>query len=146
MEFLYLIFYACLKLRFLDVETIAGPRRPVPAVSRQLCSNVRGLAANLSDLTVASYQYDIVFCSETFVSNKRHVSELLVPFFCRIVLCRGKMPRARGMAANVRDGYGEFFIIIIIIIIKKGWQCKAGRERLTPYQSIDPDPQYQPIE
>ena len=26
-------------------------------------------------------------------------------------------------------------IIIIIIIIKRGWQCKAGRERLTPYQS-----------
>ena len=24
---------------------------------------------------------------------------------------------------------------IIIIIIKKDWQCKAGRGRLTPYQS-----------
>ena len=31
-------------------------------------------------------------------------------------------------------------IIIIIIIIKKDWQCKAGRERLTPYQSKDPSP------
>ena len=31
------------------------------------------------------------------------------------------------------------FIIIIIIIIKKGWQCNAGRERLTPYQSEDPN-------
>ena len=30
--------------------------------------------------------------------------------------------------------------IIIIIIIKKGWQCKAGIERLTPYQSEDPNP------
>ena len=30
------------------------------------------------------------------------------------------------------------FFIIIIIIIKRGWQCKAGRERLTPYQSEDP--------
>ena len=29
---------------------------------------------------------------------------------------------------------------IIIIIIKKGWKCKAGRERLTPYQSEDPNP------
>ena len=28
---------------------------------------------------------------------------------------------------------------IIIIIIKRGWQCKAGRERLTPYQSEDPN-------
>ena len=31
-------------------------------------------------------------------------------------------------------------IIIIIIIIKRGWQCKAGRERWTPYQSEDPNP------
>ena len=29
-------------------------------------------------------------------------------------------------------------IIIIIIIIQKDWQCKAGRGRLTPYQSEDP--------
>ena len=28
----------------------------------------------------------------------------------------------------------------IIIIIKKYWQCKAGRGRLTPYQSEDPSP------
>ena len=31
-------------------------------------------------------------------------------------------------------------LFIIIIIIKRGWQCKAGRERLTPYQSEDPNP------
>ena len=29
---------------------------------------------------------------------------------------------------------------IIIIIITRGWQCKAGRERLTPYQPKDPNP------
>ena len=39
----------------------------------------------------------------------RHVSEVLVPGFCRsVLLCRGKMPRARGMAAYVGDGYGAF--------------------------------------
>ena len=27
-----------------------------------------------------------------------------------------------------------------IIIIRKGPECKAGRERLTPYQSEDPNP------
>ena len=109
MDFLYLIFYGCLMLRFLDVETNPGPRCPVPAVCRILCSNVRGLDGNLSDLAVASSQYDILFCSETLVSNMRHVSEVLVPCFCRPVLfCRGKMPRARGMAAYVRDGYGAF--------------------------------------
>ena len=107
MHFLYLISYAILWLRFLDVDTDPGPRRPVLAVYRILCSNVRGLAGNLGDLTVASSQYDILFCSETFFSDMRHVSELLVPGFGRPVLsCRGKMPRARGMAANARDGYG----------------------------------------
>ena len=29
---------------------------------------------------------------------------------------------------------------IIIIIIKKDWQCKAGRGRLPPYHSEDPSP------
>ena len=39
----------------------------------------------------------------------RHVSEVLVPGFGRpVLLCRSKMPRARGMAACVRDGYGAF--------------------------------------
>ena len=102
MEFLYLIFYGCLRLRFLYVDTNTGQRRPAPAVCRILCSNVRGLAGNLSDLTVASSQYDIMFCSETLVSDMRHVSEVLVPGFCRpVLLCRGKIPRARGMAAFV---------------------------------------------
>ena len=112
---MYLIFYGCLRLQFLDVETNPGPRRPVPAVCRILsavpavCSNVRGLAANLSDLTVASSQYDILLCCMTLVSDMRHVSEVLISGFCRsVVLCRGKMLRARGMAAYVRDGYGAF--------------------------------------
>ena len=110
MEFIYLIFYACLRLRFLDVETNPGPRRPVPDVCRILCSNMHGLAGNLSDLTVASSQYDILFRSETLVSDMRHVSELLVPSFGRpVLLCRGKMPRAGGMAVFVRDGYTEHF-------------------------------------
>ena len=60
MDFLYLIFYGYLRLRFLDVETNPGRLRPVPDVCRILCSNVRGLAGNLSDLTLASSQYDTV--------------------------------------------------------------------------------------
>ena len=109
MDFLYLIFYGCLRLRFQDVETNHGPRHPAPAVCRILCSNVHGLAGNLSDLTVASSQYDTLLCSETLVSDMRHVSEVLVPGFCSpVLLCRGKMPRARRMAAYVRDGYGAF--------------------------------------
>ena len=102
-------YYACLRLRFPDVETTPGPRRPVPTVCRLLCSNVRGLAGNVSDLTVASSQYDILLCSETLVSDSFNVSEWLVPGFgLPVWLCRGRMPRARGMVAYVRDGYGAF--------------------------------------
>ena len=109
MNFLYLIFYGCLRLQFLDVETNPGPCCPVPAVCRILCSNVQGLAGNLSNLTVASSQYDILLCSETLVSDMHHMSEVLVPSFCRpVLLSRGKMPRARGMAVYVRDSYRAF--------------------------------------
>ena len=80
MELLYLIFYA-----------------------------VRGQAGNLSDLTMASFRYDILLCSEILVSNLCYVSELLVPGFGRsVLLCRGRMPLARGMVADVRDGYEAF--------------------------------------
>ena len=79
MEYLCHIYYACLRLWFLDAEINPGTRRHVPAVCRILCSNVRGLARNLSDLTVVSSQYDIPLCSETLVSDTRHVLELLVP-------------------------------------------------------------------
>ena len=106
---LHLKFYSCLRLRFPDGETNSGPRRPVATSCRILCSNVRGLSGNLSDLTVASSQYDILLCSETLVSDLRHLSELLVPGFGRpVLLCRGKLPRPRGMAAYIRDGYGAF--------------------------------------
>ena len=119
MDFLYLMFYGCLRLRFLDVEKNPRPHRPVPAVCRILCSNVRGLAGSLSDLTVSSSQYDILLCSETLVSDMRHVSEVLVPGFGRpVLLCRGKMLRARGMAAYVRDGYGVTIQNLSLVVVK----------------------------
>ena len=122
MDFLYLIFYGCLRLRFLDVETNPGSRRPVPAVCRILCSNVRGLAGNLSDLIMASSQYDILLCSETLVSDMRHVSEVLVSCFCRpVLLCRGKMPRARGIAAYVREGYQAEHSKLWWMVVKVNW-------------------------
>ena len=106
---LYLIFYAGLELRFPDVETNPGPRRPISEACRILFSNVRGLSQNLSDVTVASSQYDLLLCSETLDSDRRHISEFLVPGFGRpVLLCRDGMPRARGMAAYVPDGYGAF--------------------------------------
>ena len=70
---------------------------------------MQSLYGNLSDLAVASSQYDILLCSETLVSDLRHVSELLVTGFGRpVCLFRGKLPRARGMAAYVQDGNEAF--------------------------------------
>ena len=63
------------------METNPGTRRPVSTVCLLLCSNVRGLAGNLGDLSVASSRYDILLCSKTFFSDMLHVSELLVPGF-----------------------------------------------------------------
>ena len=80
-------------LRFLDVETNPEQWCPVPTVCRLLCSNVRGLAGNLSGLTVALSRYDILLCYETLVSDMCHVLELLVPGFgCHVLLCQGRMP------------------------------------------------------
>ena len=74
------------------METYPSPRRPVSSACRIHCSNVRDLAGNLSDLTVTSFQYDILLCSETLVSD-------IVPGFgSPVLLCRDKMPRARGIA------------------------------------------------
>ena len=58
---------------------------------------------------MASSHYDLLLCSDTLVSERRHTPELLVPAFgCLVLLCRKKMPRARGMVSYVRDGDGEF--------------------------------------
>ena len=60
-------------------------------------------------MTVGSSQHDILLCSQTLVPDMHHVSELLVyRFGSPALLCRGRMPRVRGMAAYVRDGYGAF--------------------------------------
>ena len=79
----------------MNVETNPGPWRPVPLVCRILCSNVRGLARNRSDLTMASSQYDILLCSKILASDMRQMLDLPVPgFVCPVLLSQGKMPRA----------------------------------------------------
>ena len=70
MDFLYFIFYGCLRLRFLDVVTNPGPRRPVPTVCRILCSNVwaRGMAAYVRDGYGAFCQHKFEFgCCEMLI-------------------------------------------------------------------------------
>ena len=95
MDFLYHIFYGCQRLWFMDVEPNPAPRCPVPAICRILCSNVRGLAENLSDLTMTSSQYHILLCSETLVPDMCRVSEccfpVLVALSCVGARCLGPM-------------------------------------------------------
>ena len=64
-----------------DVELNPGPVHSKLRQCRILYSNIRGLHANINDLAVASRLFDILFCSETLVSQMRHISELLIPGF-----------------------------------------------------------------
>ena len=92
MDFLYLIFYGCWRLRFLDVETNPGPRCPAPAVCRILCGNLWTLAGNLSDLTVASSQYDILLrlWSQICVTCRRCWFPVSVALSCCVgARCKG---------------------------------------------------------
>ena len=105
--------FTCSSLRYIsqrlitlsgDIEVNPGP--PQSKQCRMLYSNIRGLHKNIKDLAMASRQSDIVFCSETLVSNLRHISELLMPGFKKpILLKRDSIPRALGMAIYVREGF-----------------------------------------
>ena len=58
-----------------------------------------------TDLIVASKGFDILLCSETLVSNFRHIAELSIPGFKRpILLKRNEINRAQGMAVYIRSG------------------------------------------
>ena len=115
---LYLIFYACLELRFLNMETNPGPRHPVPGACRILCSNVRGLSRKLSDVTVALSQYDLLLCSETLVSDRCHMSELLVPGFGRpVLLCR----RPLGWLQMCEMNMGHFTNLNLSVAVVRCW-------------------------
>ena len=106
-KFVNILFYFLLLILVLlcgDIEVNPGPQNR----SRKcniLYGNVRGLYKNKKDLDVAAEKFDIVFCSETLVSDLRHISELLIPGFKKpTLLKRNAIPRARGMALYVRDG------------------------------------------
>ena len=103
--FLYVYFCFFKLLLSGDIEVNPGPRHH-PKKCRILYSNVRGLHKNKKDLDLAAEKFDIVFCSETLVSDLRHISELLVPGFKKPTLVkRNAILRARGMALYIRDGF-----------------------------------------
>ena len=84
------------------MKTNSGPWCPVSGVCKILYINVHGLARNNSDLTMASSRFDILVCSETKVSDMRHVSELLIQRFgCPVLLCWGRMHGASDAKKNV---------------------------------------------
>ena len=80
----------------------------MPAACRILCSNVRGLAGNLSDLTMASSQYDILLSSETLVSDMRYMSELLVhsPHKWWSTLKSAVLGTSSSLPPHVSEGHG----------------------------------------
>ena len=84
------------------------------AVCRILYCNVRGLAENLSDLTAASYGCGILLCSETLVSDMRHVSQLLVPGFgLPVLFCHGRMPRIQGRHIYTEKKRGTNWLTVV---------------------------------
>ena len=89
-----------------DVEVNPGPTFCRRQQCRMLSSNIRGLHANLSDLIVSSRQFDILFYSETLVSNLRSPKELLIPGFKQPhLLKRNDRHKGQGMAAYIRKGF-----------------------------------------
>ena len=101
--------YSCLVIDLLlilsgDVETNPGPQ--ISRKCRVLYANIRGLHKNKKDLDIAAEKSDILFCSESLVSEMRHISELRIPGFRKpILIKRNAIPRARGMALYIREGF-----------------------------------------
>ena len=89
-----------------DVEVNPGPTFCRRRQCRMLYSNICGLHTNLKGLMVSSRQFDILFCSETLVSNLRSLKELLIPGFKQPhLLKRNDRRRGQGMAAYIRKGF-----------------------------------------
>ena len=106
LSFNFLYIYQLLLILSGDIELNPGPPQSKLRQCRFLYSNIRGLYSNIKDLSIVSRQYDILFCTETLVSDMRHISELLIPGFKKpILLKRNSIPRACGMAIYVREGY-----------------------------------------
>ena len=107
LSFHILVFFLFLLILSGDVELNPGPPHNNRVKQcRLLYCNIRGLHKNIQDLITNSRHYDILCCSETLVSNIRHVSELIIPGFRNpIILRRDAFPRTRGMALYVRSDF-----------------------------------------
>ena len=76
---------------------------------RVVYSNIRGLHSNLKDLEVASRNSDVVLCTETLVSERRHLCEVTMGRFTPpMLILKNSIPDARGLALYVRRGFSAF--------------------------------------
>ena len=83
---------------------------------------MRGLAGNLSDLTVALSQYDILLCSETLVSDMHHVSELLVlGFGYPVLLCPDGCLGPEGWRHTYEMDMEHFANPSLSVVVAKCW-------------------------
>ena len=89
-----------------DIELNPGPATHYLKKScRVFYSNIRGLRNNLRDLQAHDSSFDLLFLSETLVSDNKHSVEFLIPGFSEPhLLYRCNIPNAQGMAVYIRSG------------------------------------------
>ena len=63
-----------------DIESDPGPHHN-SGHCRVAYANIRGLYGNLNELMFVSPNYDVIMCSETLVSERRNIHEILLPDF-----------------------------------------------------------------
>ena len=69
-----------------------------------LYHNIRILYNIIKDFQSACHKYDVIFCSETLVSDRWHVSEIFLPRFNKpTLLLRDVRPRIHFFATYIRE-------------------------------------------
>ena len=89
-----------------DIELNPGPATHFHKKKcHVLYSNIRGLRSNFLDLQSQARNYDILFLSETLVSDNKSKEEFLIPGFSGPdIIYRRNTPGAQGMAVYSRSG------------------------------------------
>ena len=104
MDFDCLYFFAFLVTHYPDVAVNPGPERRHLRCCRVPYANVRGLYAKLRNLSITAPNCDDLFCSETMVSSRRHVSELRINrVSAPTLILTDDRRELRGPALYVRD-------------------------------------------
>ena len=90
-----------------DIESYPGPDSDRRVLV--LYSNIRGLHANMDELALAGSGYDVLVCTESKVSDRRHLLKLHISRFgCPQERLRNSTPGIQGMALYVRERFHSF--------------------------------------